>query len=220
MPLACGGIILCGGQSSRMGYPKALLPFGPELMLPRVLRLLGQAVAPIVVVAAPDQDLPGLPPDITLVRDRRGGRGPLEGLSAGLAALAGRAEAAYATSCDVPLLVPAFVRRVVERLEGYDAAVPKTDGHYHPLAAAYRLSVLPHVEALLAADRLRPFFLYERVRTRELSSEDFADVDPALTSLVNLNRPADYLAALASAGFSPPPSEVLAALGDPQAAED
>src|SRR5437588_762021 len=55
-----GGIVLCGGQSKRMGQPKAWLPFGDELMLPRVVRLLGGAVRPRVVVAAPDQDLPPL----------------------------------------------------------------------------------------------------------------------------------------------------------------
>ena len=55
------GIVLCGGQSKRMGKPKAWLPFGGELMLPRVVRILRTVVAPVVVVAAPDQDLPPLP---------------------------------------------------------------------------------------------------------------------------------------------------------------
>ena len=53
-----GGIVLCGGQSTRMGRPKAWLPFAGELMLQRVVRLLGTAVQPIVVVAAPEQELP------------------------------------------------------------------------------------------------------------------------------------------------------------------
>ena len=52
-----GGIVLCGGQSTRMGRPKAWLPFAGELMLQRVLRLLGTVVQPIVVVAAPEQDV-------------------------------------------------------------------------------------------------------------------------------------------------------------------
>ena len=56
-----GGIVLCGGQSSRMGRPKALLPFGPEVMLERVVRILSAVARPIVVVAAPDQELPPLP---------------------------------------------------------------------------------------------------------------------------------------------------------------
>jgi molybdopterin-guanine dinucleotide biosynthesis protein A len=96
------GVVLCGGQSSRMGRPKAWLPFGDEWMLPRVVRLLGEAAAPLVVVAAPGQDVPPLPSGVTLVRDPEQGRGPLQGLVAGLAALRGRADAAYLSSCDVP----------------------------------------------------------------------------------------------------------------------
>src|ERR1019366_3329012 len=111
-----GGIVLCGGQSTRMGRPKAWLPFGSELMLPRVVRLLREAVSPIVVVAAPDQELPGLPDDVKIVRDEAKDRGPLQGLSAGLAALQGHADAAFASSCDVPFLRAAFVRRMVELL--------------------------------------------------------------------------------------------------------
>ena len=57
-----GGIVLCGGKSSRMGTSKALLPFGPETMLQRVIRLLGELVSPIVAVAAAGQALPELPP--------------------------------------------------------------------------------------------------------------------------------------------------------------
>src|SRR5437764_9686309 len=98
------GVVLCGGQSSRMGRPKAWLPFAGELMLPRVVRLLGEAVAPIIVVAAPGQDLPPLPSKVKIVRDEEKGRGPLQGLSAGLAALEGEADAAFASSCDVPFL--------------------------------------------------------------------------------------------------------------------
>src|SRR6184192_1290702 len=97
-----GGIVLCGGRSSRMGRPKAWLPFGDELMLPRVARLLGEVVSPVVVVAALGQDVPPLPAGVEIVRDEREGRGPLEGLLAGLTALDGRADAAYLSSCDVP----------------------------------------------------------------------------------------------------------------------
>ena len=47
-----GGVILCGGRSSRMGRPKALLPFGEETLLTRMVRILSGVVDPIVVVAA------------------------------------------------------------------------------------------------------------------------------------------------------------------------
>jgi hypothetical protein len=74
-----GGIVLCGGRSSRMGVPKLSLPFGPELMLQRVVRLLSTVVDPIIVVAAPGQELPPLDPSVAIIRDRREARGPLEG---------------------------------------------------------------------------------------------------------------------------------------------
>ena len=47
-----------------MGVPKATLPFGPETMLQRVVRVLGGVVAPIVVVAARDQQQIGLDREI------------------------------------------------------------------------------------------------------------------------------------------------------------
>jgi molybdopterin-guanine dinucleotide biosynthesis protein A len=216
------GIVLCGGKSSRMGQPKALLPFGPELMLQRVVRILGGVVSPIVVVAAPGQELPPLPADILITHDEREGRGPLEGLLAGMTALqtlarrassghvAGTTEMAprtgdslpfYATSCDVPLLQPDFVRFVLSRLGDNAAAVPVEENFYHPLAAAYRLSILPDVEALLASNQLRPAFLFERVSTCRIPVDDLRMVDPDLLSLKNCNRPEDYEEALRLAGF-------------------
>jgi molybdopterin-guanine dinucleotide biosynthesis protein A len=196
MGVNAGGIVLCGGKSSRMGTSKALLPFGAETMLQRVVRLLGEVVAPIVVVAAVDQALPALPPDAIVTRDEHEGRGPLEGLRAGLKALPPEVEAAYVTGCDVPLLVPAFVRQMLELAEGYDIAVIEIDGFAHPLSAVYRRSTLRDVEGLLEADRRRPAFLFDAAHTRRVRPEEVT-VDPELLTLQNLNTPDDYLRALA-----------------------
>jgi molybdopterin-guanine dinucleotide biosynthesis protein A len=210
--ITVGGIVLAGGRSSRMGSAKAELPFGPERMLARVLRLLGEVVRPIVVVAAPSQEVRDLTPDVLVARDEREARGPLEGLRAGMAAVAPYADAVYATSCDVPLLAPAFVRAMIERLGDFDAAVPVEGEFAHPLAAVYRTSVLPEIERLLDADQLRPAYLFERVKTCRVPVAELTAVDPALSTLRNLNRRADYLAALAEAGLEADPA-VLAALG-------
>lgn len=199
---SAGGIVLAGGKSTRMGASKALLPFGPETMLQRVVRLLGAVVGPIVVVAAADQELPVLPGGVIVTRDEREGRGPLEGLRAGLKALPPDCDAAYATSCDVPLLDRDFVHRMLVLAEGFDVAVMEIDGFTHPLSAVYRRATLPHIEALLAADRLRPLFLFEAVRTRRvLRGEMTADLE--LRTLRNLNTRDDYVRALADAGLAP-----------------
>jgi molybdenum cofactor guanylyltransferase len=198
-----GGIVLCGGQSKRMGRPKAWLPFAGETMLERVVRLLHEVVDPVVVVAACGQDVPVLPKNVILVRDDEKGRGPLQGLAAGLAALAGRADAAYLTSCDVPFLQAAFVRRMIDLLAERMICVPRVDDYHHPLAAVYRMEVVEAVRKLLREDRLRPFFLFEAVPTRVVLSAELSDIDPTFQTLRNLNTPEEYEAALREAGVTP-----------------
>lgn len=199
--MTIGGIVLCGGKSTRMGRSKATLPFGDETMLQRVVRVLGTVVSPIVVVAAGEQSLPPLPETVLIARDEREAKGPLEGIRAGLSALPASIDAAYITSCDVPLLVPAFVERMMALMGDHDIAVMEIDGFPHPLSAIYRRSTLPHVESLLAVDRLRPVFLFDAVRTRRVTPEEMTVVDPDLKTLRNLNTPEDYRAALADAGI-------------------
>jgi molybdopterin-guanine dinucleotide biosynthesis protein A len=194
--MTAGGIVLCGGKSTRMGTPKALLPFGSETMLQRVVRLLSGVVSPVVVVAASDQELPELPASVIVTRDEREGRGPLEGLRAGLKALPADIDTAYVTSCDVPLLVTGFVTQMLELARGYDVAVMEIDGFTHPLSAVYRRDTLPHIEDLLAHDRLRPLFLYERVKTRRVRPAEIT-ADSDLRTLRNLNTREDYEQALA-----------------------
>jgi molybdenum cofactor guanylyltransferase len=196
-----GGIVLCGGQSRRMGRCKATLPFGPESMLARVLRLLREVVAPCVAVAAPGQQLPPLPPDVQVIRDRAAGRGPLEGLFCGLSALDQRVDAAYVTACDVPLLQAAFVRRMTELLGDHDVVVPVEGQFHHPLSAVYRTRLVDTIASLLAADELRMISFYDRVSTRRVNVHELREVDPDLLSLMNINQPEDYAHALRRAGL-------------------
>jgi molybdopterin-guanine dinucleotide biosynthesis protein A len=194
-----------------MGRPKANLEWHGSTLLHRVTGIVGRAIGgPLVVVRAPDQELPALPPGVRVVDDRAEGRGPLQGLAAGLAAIGGEADVAYVSSTDVPLLHPAFVRAVVRAAnsEDVDVALPIVHGFRHPLAAAYRTSLVPAVEDLIAENRMRPAFLFERTRVRELGEEDLlrdaelAEADPELLSVLNLNEPDDYERARARAAPS------------------
>ncbi len=198
-----GAIILCGGHSTRMGRDKAALPFGSELLLQRVARLVAEVVPVrrVTIVAAKEQVLPELPPEILVTRDLRPERGPLEGLAAGLQAVPEEVDALYVTSCDVPLLVPAFARLLFARLGSFEIVVPRDDERCHPLAAVYRRAVLGAARELLAADQLRLRGLFDRVPTLAVPVDELRRVDPQLATLRNLNTPADYEAALRSAGL-------------------
>jgi molybdopterin-guanine dinucleotide biosynthesis protein A len=184
-----------------MGRPKAALEWHGTTLLQRVVGVVGRVVdGPVVVVGAPGQGLPPLPAGTEIATDEREGRGPLQGLAAGLGALAGRAERAYVSSTDVPLLHPSFVSVVLAAAEreDVDVALPVAHGFRHPLAAAYRTALLPEVERLIAEDRMKPAFLFERVRMHEmdeaelLRAGELAAADPELLSLLNVNDPDDY----------------------------
>jgi molybdenum cofactor guanylyltransferase len=202
-------IVLAGGRSSRMGAPKAELEWHGSTLLRRVTGLLARSVnGPVIVVGAPEQELPPLPATVSVVRDAREGRGPMQGLAAGMAAVDDRAEIVYVSSTDVPLLHPAFVRRVLSAFTAeVDVVLPLVGGYRQPLAAGYRVGLLGAVQELVAADRLRPGSLFERCRVRALEAREMladarlAFVDPRLASVSNLNDPADYEAACAL----PPP---------------
>ena len=85
---------------------------------------------------------------------------------------------------------------MIELAAGYDICVVRADGFFHPLAAVYRLTVLPTITRLLAEDRRRPQFLFDEVPTRVVSAVELSDIDPGLKSLQNLNTPAEYEAAV------------------------
>ena len=195
-------IVLAGGQSSRMGVPKAELPFGPESMLQRILGILEPIVSCRIVVSAANSNRSMDIPDVVLTQDFRSDRGPLEGIRAGLmAAGAEGVEAAFVTSCDVPLLRTTFVQKLFALLGDQEIVVPWDDQFHHPLSAVYRVGLVDRIEDLLSQERLRPLFLIQESDSREVSVEDFRDVDPQLDSLRNCNRPLDYQAALQSAGI-------------------
>ncbi len=199
------GIVLAGGRSSRMGTPKAALEWHGSTLLRRTVGIISRVTdGPVVVVRAPGQPLPALPAEIEVVEDPREGLGPLQGLAAGLAAVAGRAEIAFACSTDLPFLHPAFVRRVLRAAaDGADVGLPVARGFRQPLAAAYRTGLALVAERLVAQQRLRPAFLFEECTVTQLDEAALradpvlAALDPDLDSVLNINEPADYQAARA-----------------------
>ena len=203
-----------------MGTPKAALEWHGSTLLRRTAAIISRVTdGPVVVVRAPGQPLPDMPAEIEVVDDPREGLGPMQGLAAGLAAIAGRAEIAFVCSTDMPFLHPAFVRRVLRAVaagtdgtdrtdradgaDGADVGLPVARGFPQPLAAAYRTALAPVAQRLVAQQRLRPAFLFEECAVARLDEAALladpvlAALDPGLDSVLNVNEPADYQAARA-----------------------
>jgi len=190
-----------------MGTPKAALEWHGSTLLRRTAGIVARAAGgPVVVVRAHGQDLPALPKGILVADDPREGKGPVQGIAAGLAALRGSADIAFVSSTDMPFLHPAFIRRLLRVLgdsESTDVALPVARGFRQPLAAAYRVSLADTAERLVKEDRLRPAFLFDECTVEQLDDDALrkdpvlAALDPDLDSVVNVNTPADYQAARA-----------------------
>ncbi|MGI9539245.1 MAG: molybdenum cofactor guanylyltransferase, partial [Miltoncostaeaceae bacterium] len=183
------GIVLAGGRSTRMGRPKATLDWHGRTLLDHVVDVVGRGSGPVMVVGAPGQRLPALPSEVRVVRDARPGRGPVEGLLAGLSAAAEIAEIVFATAVDAPFLDPAFVRAVLVAAEGVEVAVPVIDGRAHPLAAAYRTELAPRLARLMEDGVSSLTGVIDACRARRLdraallADVSVAAADPDLRSL-------------------------------------
>lgn len=193
-------IILTGGQSSRMGRPKALLPFDGGPLIAHIVRTLERLFPDIVVVAAPGQELPplrhgsGQALPVTLVRDEVAYQGPVGGICYGLRAATG--EIGFVTSCDAPFLNLHLISYLTTQISNHDVVVPYWQSRLQPLHALYRRSVTPLLEEQLKRGELRPIFLFDKVRTREVHEDEIRRFDPEGLSFLNMNTPEDYQGAL------------------------
>jgi molybdopterin-guanine dinucleotide biosynthesis protein A/molybdopterin converting factor small subunit len=175
-----------------MGQPKALLSFDDEPLIIHTVRTLRRLFSDIVVVAAPEQELPSL--SVTLVHDEVAYQGPVGGILYGLRVA--QSEIAFVTSCDAPFLNLELITFLVAQMNDYDVVVPYWQERLQPLHAVYRRSVAPLLQEQLERGELRPIFLYKKVRTREVSPEEIRRFDPEGLSFRNMNSPEDYQAAL------------------------
>lgn len=186
MPLPATLLLLAGGESRRMGRPKALLPVGGVTLIEWIAQRLAVEFEGLLVAARDASQLPaGLRSHF--VPDVHAGAGPLAGIEAGLAATVH--DVLIAVACDMPRVSPALVQRLFVASDGHDAAVPRPAGRPEPACAAYRRSAAPAITAALEAGRWKAAEVLASLRVRWLDDEEAA-------AFANLNTPEEYRAFL------------------------
>jgi molybdopterin-guanine dinucleotide biosynthesis protein A len=196
--MSLSAIVLCGGRSARMGRDKGALPFGGETTTGRVVRLVRLLTPDVVAVghAAPEAS-----PPVRTAGDP--GEGPLVALGVGLAAVTGTH--VLLVACDMPLVRPPLLGRLVELLGNCDACVPRVGGIPVPTCAVYagRLDVV--VTATLEQGERSLRALLDRVSVRWVDEPELRALDPDLDSFLDCDTPEDYARALRIAGLHEPP---------------
>jgi molybdenum cofactor guanylyltransferase len=175
-----------------MGRSKATVEWDGKPLVAHVAGIVATAAAPVVVVAAPGQELPSLPAGVEVTRDAKPDQGPLEGLAAGMRALGERADAAFVCGADMPFLTAAAIGQLTLALTANRHAVVVTDddGRDQPLGAVYRLSLLSLVDELLAAGERRLGLVAERAQTHRITGGD-----ALRAALRSVNTPEELAAA-------------------------
>lgn len=179
-------LILSGGESRRMGYPKHRIHVGGRTIIKHIQTSLDQLFAELLLVG---YDLPRKPKGIRFVADIHSIKCPLGGIYSGLRA--SRTNLCFVVACDMPYIVPNLVDLVLRRTAGADVAVPIARGFFEPLCAAYRRSTLPTIERALRDQRLKVSALYRDLRTNVVAEDEVRSVDPHLLSFRNVNTPCD-----------------------------
>jgi molybdopterin-guanine dinucleotide biosynthesis protein A len=181
------GIVLAGGKSSRLGFDKALLRVNGEILAQWLPDRLAAWCSPVALVVDRPQRYAVA---VRQLVDHAPDAGPLAGIAAGLQGLA---VPAFVCACDMPLLQPALLQRLLVALDGYDLAIPERDGRLEPLCAVYAVSCLPVIQRLLRDRRLRANAVASEVPTRILREPEWRAIDPEGDSFLNINTPADLV---------------------------
>jgi molybdenum cofactor guanylyltransferase len=189
-----GGVILAGGQSRRMGSPKALLRLAPDgpTFIELARDALATACAEVIVVTNTPATYAFL--GCRMTADQFPGLGGLAGIQAGLAASAHAHNLIVA--CDMPFLNPALLAALAAEPRDYDVLIPRrADGELETLHAIYSRACLGPITEQLAAGGGRVIAFFSRVRVRYLDELWLRRYDPELRSFDNLNTPEELAAA-------------------------
>ena len=141
--------ILAGGLSSRMKQEKALIEFRSQTLIARCAQTLRPIFSEIVVVTASKAvqnaaQIPAIP-------DVFPKKGPLGGIHAPLTHFQ---KPVFCVACDMPFLDAAFIGFLSDKLENFDAVVPKSPNGLEPLHAIYAPSCAPIFERFLKQEKV------------------------------------------------------------------
>jgi molybdopterin-guanine dinucleotide biosynthesis protein A len=174
-------LVLAGGESRRMGRPKAWIEVGDTVLLRYMVERLGPAFSEVVIsFAEPEQMEHHLP--YRVVFDRKRSAGPLAGLEAGL--LAARHDVLFAVACDMPYVTRSTAELAVAAARSCDAAIPRHEGLFEPVCGAYRKTSLPAIVGALDAGNYTAHDVVEQLDVTWLEKVDVGEFE-------NLNTPAD-----------------------------
>jgi len=169
------GVILAGGQGSRMGgVDKGLQPFRGRPMVAHVIERLSPQVAELLINANRNAEAYGGFGYRVIADEIEGFAGPLAGFERGLAHAAN--ELVVTVPCDSPFLPADLVPRLHGALQaaGAQLAVAKTGDQAHPVFSLMRRDVHASLRAFLGCGQRKIDKWYAALKVVEVPFDDEA----------------------------------------------
>ncbi|MWV46532.1 NTP transferase domain-containing protein [Paenibacillus sp. HJL G12] len=204
MGIEITGVVLAGGQSSRMGRNKALLTVGREKVIDTIISAMSEVAQDILISANDLNAYRELGKKI--IEDQFPGQGPLSGIHAALQAA--NTPWIMVAACDMPFVSSDLFRFLVKTVaevqisdtgeSNCQAMIPIGDGRVQPLLGAYHISSLPALEESLKSGKLRMTDWLAQLRVQYITEEVLLHETgmEASRAFFNMNNPEDYTLAV------------------------
>ena len=181
-------VILCGGESRRMGRPKhALVAAGKTLLAHMIEGVRPLATEVLIVGKAPPDDLPG---GVGWVADERPEQGALVGIVSGLRAASN--EWVWMLACDMAPVDPALLKALRARRAGVQAVLPRTARGLEPFGALYHRSAAHHLDRCVRQGRLGVVEAVSGLNHAAVGGEDLGLAPGLLPAFPNANTPEEF----------------------------
>ena len=194
------GIVLAGGRSRRLGRDKAVETIAGQALISRVLDILSNVAAELVVVVNSrerEKELP-LHDSVVTAVDIYPDTGSLGGIFTGLSASSN--QWGVVVACDMPFLNLSLLEYLLSLRSGHDLVVPVVDHRPEPTHAAYSKVCVPAIETRLRANDLKIAKFFDDVRAKYVSQRRVEEIDPGGLSFFNINTEEDLTRARMLAG--------------------
>lgn len=190
------GAVLCGGTSSRMGRPKAFLPYAGKTLIEYRFDSLREIFSQVVLVANNPDDFAHITDDV--VKDIIPHRGPLVGILSAL--LVAEYEHTFVIACDMPLVDNDLVADMAMRRAGTDVLVATHEDGIEPLLGIYSKRCIEPLEESIFAGNLKVADFLSGINAKLYRVDQLPDGNGnRLPRHFNVNTPKDYCALVGGA---------------------
>ncbi|MEW6602286.1 MAG: molybdenum cofactor guanylyltransferase [Nitrospirota bacterium] len=183
----CTGVILAGGENTRMPVLKAFIEVEGQKIVERNLLIMKTLFRESRIVTNQPELYAYL--GVPMLGDAYDIRGPMTGIFTAL--LNSPTPLVFISACDMPFINKDLIKYMAEKTPGKDAVVPEQSGQREPLFAFYSRHLLESMENALLGGRRGPRDFLRNKRVQYITTEEIRKSDGRGASFINLNCPKD-----------------------------